>query len=588
MAKGVTGKVFDIKLLSRVVEYVKPYKTKFFFTGILVLVLGFLAPIRPFLIQYAVDNFILKPDEIMLYYITLLLVVLLIFEAILFFAQTYLANWLGQSVIKDIRLNLYKKINNFQLRYFDNTPIGTLVTRVVSDIETIADIFSQGILIIIGDILKLVVIIGFMLYQDWRLTLIVLIPMPILFLATYWFKNYIKHAFQDVRSAIANLNTFVQEHLTGMNIVQVFNREEREQKLFEEINNQHAQANIRTVWANSVFFPIVEVLSSISLALLVWWGAKDVISGHTTPGTLIAFILYIGMLYRPIRQLADKFNTLQMGMVASERVFNLLDMDDSIIDNGVLFSTQIKGNIEFKNVWFAYKEEEWVLKGVDFSANSGQTIAFVGATGAGKSSVINLLGRFYEYQKGEILIDGNNIREYKLDDLRKVVGVVLQDVFLFSDSIMNNISLRNSEISEEQIIEASKKVGAHEFISKLPGGYHFNVQERGGMLSSGQRQLIAFIRAYVYNPSILILDEATSSVDTETERLIQNAIDILTEGRTSIIIAHRLATIQKANNIIVMDHGEIVEQGCHQDLLNQNGVYKNLYELQFSKNKVEE
>jgi len=587
MAKGVTGKVFDVNLLKRVIEYVKPYKTTFIFTGMLVLVLGFLAPIRPFLIQYAVDNFILKPDEIMLYYITLLLVGLLILEAILFFAQTYMANWLGQSVIKDIRLNLYKKINNFQLRYFDNTPIGTLVTRVVSDIETIADIFSQGILIIIGDILKLVVIIGFMLYQDWRLTLIVLIPMPILFLATYWFKNYIKKAFQDVRSAIANLNTFVQEHLTGMNIVQVFNREDREQKLFEEINNQHAQANIRTVWANSVFFPIVEVLSSISLALLVWWGAKDVISGHTTPGTLIAFILYIGMLYRPIRQLADKFNTLQMGMVASERVFNLLDTDDSIIDNGALSSIQIKGNIEFKNVWFAYKEEDWVLKGVNFLANSGQTIAFVGATGAGKSSVINLLGRFYEYQKGEILIDGNNIREYKLDDLRKEVGVVLQDVFLFSDSIMNNISLRNSKISEEQIIEASKKVGAHEFISKLPGGYHFNVQERGGMLSSGQRQLIAFIRAYVYNPSILILDEATSSVDTETERLIQNAIDILTEGRTSIIIAHRLATIQKANNIIVMDHGEIVEQGCHQDLLNQNGVYKNLYELQFSKTKVE-
>jgi len=582
MAKGVTGKVFDVKLLSRVVEYVKPYKTKFFFTGILVLVLGFLAPIRPFLIQYAVDNFILKPDEIMLYYITLLLVGLLIFEAILFFAQTYLANWLGQSVIKDIRLNLYKKINNFQLRYFDNTPIGTLVTRVVSDIETIADIFSQGILIIIGDILKLVVIIGFMLYQDWRLTLIVLIPMPILFLATYWFKNYIKHAFQDVRSAIANLNTFVQEHLTGMNIVQVFNREEREQKLFEEINNQHAQANIRTVWANSVFFPIVEVLSSISLALLVWWGAKDVISGHTTPGTLIAFILYIGMLYRPIRQLADKFNTLQMGMVASERVFNLLDMDDSIIDNGVLSSTQIKGNIEFKNVWFAYKEEDWILKGVDFSANSGQTIAFVGATGAGKSSVINLLGRFYEYQKGEILIDGNNIRDYKLDDLRKVVGVVLQDVFLFADSILNNITLNNPNISEEEVIDAAKEIGVHKFISSLPKGYHYNVKERGVMLSSGQRQLLAFLRAYVSNPSILILDEATSSVDSYSEEMIQVATEKITKGRTSIVIAHRLATVKKADKIIVMDAGKIVEIGTHKELLSkEKGYYKNLYEVQF-------
>jgi len=583
MSKGVSGNVFDLKLLKRVLDYVLPYKGTFILTGILVIVLALLAPIRPFLIQYAVDNYILIPNETMLLNVTLLLVSLLVLEAILQFTQTFLANWIGQTVIKDIRVDIYKKINNFKLQYFDRTPIGTLVTRVVSDIETIADIFSQGILIIIGDILKLVVVVGFMIYEDWRLTIAVLLPMPILFIATYWFKNYIKKAFQDVRAAISNLNTFVQEHLTGMNVVQVFNREAQELAAFEKINYQHAQANIRTVWANSVFFPVVEVLSAISLALLVWWGAGDVISDRTTLGTLMAFILYINMLYRPIRQLADKFNTLQMGMVASERVFKVLDTHAEIDKKGEKSAMQVAGRIEFKNVWFAYVDENWILKNISFTVEQSQTLAFVGATGAGKSSVINLIGRFYEYQKGEIKIDGVSVRDYKLDELRMVVGVVLQDVFLFSDSILNNISLRNSSISKDEIIAASKAVGAHEFISKLPGGYDFNVQERGGMLSSGQRQLIAFIRAYVYNPRILILDEATSSVDTETERLIQNAINILTKGRTSIIIAHRLATIQKADQIIVMDQGEIVEQGHHQELLEQDGVYQKLFELQFTK-----
>ncbi|UTW66636.1 ABC transporter ATP-binding protein [bacterium SCSIO 12643] len=583
MSKGVSGNVFDLKLLKRVLDYVLPYKGTFILTGVLVIILALLAPIRPFLIQHAVDNYILVPNETMLLNVTLLLVSLLVLEAILQFTQTYMANWIGQTVIKDIRVDIYKKINNFKLQYFDRTPIGTLVTRVVSDIETIADIFSQGILIIIGDILKLVVVVGFMIYEDWRLTIAVLLPMPILFIATYWFKNYIKKAFQDVRAAISNLNTFVQEHLTGMNVVQVFNREEQELAAFEKINYQHAQANIRTVWANSVFFPVVEVLSAISLALLVWWGAGDVISDRTTLGTLMAFILYINMLYRPIRQLADKFNTLQMGMVASERVFKVLDTDAEIVKKGEHSAMEVSGRIEFKNVWFAYIDENWILRNISFTVEQSQTLAFVGATGAGKSSVINLIGRFYEYQKGEISIDGVSVRDYKLDELRMVVGVVLQDVFLFSDSILNNISLRNPDITKEEIVAASKAVGAHEFISKLPGGYDFNVQERGGMLSSGQRQLIAFIRAYVYNPRILILDEATSSVDTETERLIQNAINILTKGRTSIIIAHRLATIQKADQIIVMDQGEIVEQGHHQELLEQDGVYQKLFELQFTK-----
>lgn len=583
MAKSVSGNVFDVALLKRVFRYVSPYRGTFYGTALLVVLLAILAPIRPYLVQYTVDHFILTPNEAMLYNATILLVVLLILEAGLQFAQTYLANWLGQTVVKDIRVDVYKKINNFKLQYFDKTPIGTLVTRVVSDMETISDIFSQGILIIIGDLLKLVAVIGFMFWEDWKLTLIVLLPMPILIFATNWFKNYIKLAFQDVRSAISNLNTFVQEHITGMNIVQVFNREERELDAFKKINEEHKQANIRTVWANSIFFPVVEVLSAVSLALLVWWGAGDVISGVTTLGTLMAFIMYINMLYRPIRQLADKFNTLQMGMVASERIFKVLDTDAYIADEGTLTTKNLKGNIEFKDLWFAYNEPQWILKNVSFSVKEGQTVAFVGATGAGKTSVINLLGRFYEYQKGSILLDGKNIREYKLAELRENIGVVLQDVFLFSDTIINNISLRNPSITEEEIIKASKIVGAHDFISKLPDGYHFNVQERGGMLSSGQRQLIAFIRAYVYNPKILILDEATSSVDSETERLIQNAIDILTEGRTSVIIAHRLATIQKADNIIVLDQGEIMEQGNHNELLKLKGFYQNLFDLQFSK-----
>ena len=577
--------MFDMQLLKKVLQFIHPYTSLFVWTGILIVVLGILAPIRPWLIQYTVDHFIVVPDQEMLRNVTILMVVILFLEGYFQFLQTYMANKLGQSVIRDIRMKLYKKLNNFQLKYFDNTPIGTLVTRVVSDIETIANIFSEGILVIIGDILKLVVIVIFMLVEDWRLTLVVLVPMPILFWATNWFKNYIKSAFQDVRNAIAKLNTFVQEHLTGMNVVQVFNREEQELMLFQKINNQHAQAHIRTVWANSIFFPIVEVLTAVSLALLVWWGAKDVIEGRTTIGTLIAFIMYIGMLYRPIRQLADRFNTLQMGMVASERVFNLFEVSEEMADVGSQKADQLQGKIRFSNVWFAYSGENWVLRDVTFEAEAGEMVAFVGATGAGKSSVINVLSRFYEFQKGDIFIDGSSIREYELESLRSVVGVVLQDVFLFSDTIANNISLRNNAISMNQMVEAAKKVGAHDFISKLPGGYDFNVQERGGMLSSGQRQLIAFIRAYVYNPKILILDEATSSVDTETERMIQNAIEVLTAERTSIIIAHRLATIQKADKIIVMDQGRIIEEGNHFQLLEKEGAYKNLFDLQFGKNK---
>lgn len=577
----VSGKALDINLLQRVLTYVKPYKTIFILTGVLTLVLALLGPVRPYLIEYTIDNFVVKPNNSMLTQMTILMIVLLVVESGFQFIHTYYANWIGQSVIKDLRMDVFRKINNFNLKYFDNNPIGTLVTRAISDIETISNIFSEGILIIIGDILKLIAVVAFMFYTDWRLTLLVMIPIPILFIATNMFKNAIKSAFQDVRNEVAALNAFVQEHIVGINLIQIFNREEIEYNKFTTINARHRDAHIRSVFAYSVFFPVVEILSAISIALLIWWGSREVLNGAVTFGNLVAFILYIYMLYRPIRMLADRFNTLQMGMVSSERVFAVLDTQSKIENTGTLNAENIQGNIEIKNVWFAYNEPEWILKDLSLSIQKGQSIAIVGATGAGKTSVINLISRFYDYQKGEIYLDGTNIKEFELNSLRKHVGVVLQDVFLFSDSILNNITLNNPEISEEQVIEAAKIVGAHEFIEKLPNGYHYQVLERGQSLSVGQRQLIAFIRAYVYNPQILILDEATSSVDTESEELIQQAIEVLAKGRTSIIIAHRLSTIQKADKIVVLDHGKKMEEGSHTELLNHKGFYNNLYEMQF-------
>ena len=579
--KDVTGKAFDLGLLLRILKYVKPYRKTFVLTGFLTLLLAVLAPARPYLILITIDEYVIVPNPEGLQFMVMILISILTLEAIVQFVQTYLANWVGQSVIRDMRVHTYRKITGFRLKYFDNTAIGTLVTRAVSDIETIADIFSQGILIIIGDILKLVVVILLMFYTDWRLTLICLASLPILIIATNIFKNYIKRAFQDVRTEVSKLNAFVQERITGMNIVQIFNRETIELERFKEINKRHRNAHIRTVFANAVFFPVVEVLSAVSLALLIWWGSSGMIDGSVTFGVLTAFLLYIYMLFRPIRQLADRFNVLQLGMVSAQRVFRVLDTDSQIANEGSRPASDIKGNLSFRNVWFAYNNEDWVLKNLNFDVAQGETIAFVGATGAGKTSVINLLSRFYEFNLGEIRIEGHDLREFELNDLRRNIGVVLQDVFLFSDTIYNNITLRNPEISKEQVIEAAKIVKAHDFICKLPGKYDYNVMERGAMLSVGQRQLIAFIRAYVYNPKILVLDEATSSVDTESEALIQYAIEKLTENRTSIVIAHRLATIQKADRIIVLDHGEIVEMGNHQELLRQNGHYKNLYELQF-------
>ena len=578
---SISGKAFDMSLFMRVMKYVNPYKKLFVFTGFLVLLSAGISPLRPWLIQYTLDNSIIVPNMELLQMLTMIIVGLLVLEGLVQFLQTYLANWLGQSVIRDLRVDVYRKISHFKLKYFDQTPIGTLVTRAVSDIETIADIFSEGVLTILGELIKLVVVIAFMFYLDWRLTIMCLIPIPILLWATNVFKDYIKLAFQDVRNEVAKLNAFVQEHITGMFIVQIFNREKQEMNKFQKINARHRDAHLRTVFANSVFFPVVEILSALSIALLILWGSNEVLKGTVTYGNLVAFILYIYMLFRPIRQLADRFNTLQMGMVASERVFKILDTEAQIEGSGKNLTPEISGDISFKDVHFAYNNEDWVLKGISFDVKKGQKIAIVGATGAGKSSIINLLSRSYEYNEGSISIDGTELRDFDPTYLSRQVGVVLQDVFLFSDSIYNNITLNNPKISLEEVRTAAIKVGAHRFIDKLPEGYDFNVKERGGMLSVGQRQLLAFIRAYIYNPSILVLDEATSSVDTETEQMINEAIEFITKDRTSIIIAHRLATVQYADLIIVMDQGKIVEKGSHQELLRKDGEYKKLYDLQF-------
>ena len=577
----VSGKTFDIPLLNRIMQYVHPYRFTFFSTASFAILLAFLSPTRPLLIQYAFDNYILTPNLPQLLNITLLLVVLLIVESIVQYFYIYWANWLGQRVVRDLRMQVYKHIVNFKQQYFDNTPIGTLVTRVVSDIETIADIFSQGLLIIIGDILKLLVILIVMFVTDWKLTLFSLASIPVLLIATYWFKRSIKSAFQDVRTQVSALNTFVQERIVGMRIVQLYNREKIEYENFQNINELHKKAHVRSIWYYSIFFPIVEILSAISIGLLIWWGGVQAASGNEVSlGELVAFILYIHMLFRPIRQLADRFNILQMGMVASERVFNVLDTDEVIENQGTLVVPSIKGAIKFENVWFAYNDQDWVLKDVSFSVEPGQTLALVGATGSGKSSIVNLLSRNYNHNKGKITIDGINYLDYELSALRSQMSAVLQDVFLFSDSIYNNITLHH-DIPLERVRTLAQKIGVDRFIENLPDSYYYNVQERGGMLSVGQRQLLSFLRAYVSDPRILILDEATSNIDSETERLIQNAIIELTHGRTSIVIAHRLATIQKADKILLIDKGTILESGTHQELLKKEGQYKTLFDLQF-------
>lgn len=575
---------FDFALLRRVFRYAAPYRKKFYLSVVLAVILAVITPVRPFLIQLTVNNYIANGLVAMLINITLIQIGLILLETAMRFLFSFTTATLGQSVVKDLRVETYRKIMGLNLAQFDRTPIGTLTTRTINDIESINDIFSDGLVPIIADLLSIICVLTYMFWADWQLTLIALIPFPIILIATYYFKESINRSFFKVRNAVAALNAFVQEHLTGIAIVQAFASEEREYDKFKKINKEHRNANIKAIFAYSVFFPIVEIVLALSIGLIVWWTAKESLQlQQSQQGTVIAFILCLNFLFRPLRVLADKFNVLQMGIIASERVFKVLDNPDYADDNGKHVTEKIKGKIEFEKVWFAYSDGHYVLKDISFQAQPGETIAIVGHTGSGKTTIISLLNRLYHIQKGEIRIDDVNIEEYKLDVLRTNVGVVLQDVFLFSGSVIDNITLRNPGISREKVFEAAKMIDMHDFIMRLPGGYDYNVMERGATLSLGQRQLLSFIRAILYNPSILILDEATSSVDTESEMLIQHAIDTLIKGRTSIVIAHRLSTIRKAGKIIVLDKGEIKEMGTHDELLKQGGFYSKLHEMQFEK-----
>ncbi|MGA0896584.1 MAG: ABC transporter ATP-binding protein [Flavobacteriaceae bacterium] len=583
MAK-VSGKIFDVKLFGKLMVFVKPFRTTYYFVLITAILLSLFSTLTPYLLKVTVDDYIRPRDyEGMLFFVLLMFVALLL-EVIFQFLFVFYANWLGQKVIKDLRVQLFDKIIHFKMAYFDKTAVGRLVTRSVSDIETIASIFSQGLFMIIADLLKMVLVIGVMLYVDWRLSLIVFSVLPVILYATRLFQKSMKKAFEEVRLQVANLNSFVQERIAGIKIVQLFHREKTEYNNFIAINEKHKKAWLKTVWFNSIFFPVAEISSSVTIGLLVWYGGLNVISGGgVSLGTIFLFIQMSQMLFRPLRQIADKFNSLQMGMVAAERIFGILETESTISNKGTLKPDQVAGHIKFKELGFSYLPGEPVLHRLSLDIKAGETVAIVGATGAGKSTIINLLSRFYEFDSGEITIDGHSIREYDLNVLRKHVSVVLQDVFLFADSLFNNITLFNPELTKSDVIKASKQIGVHDFIESLPGGYDYNVKERGVMLSSGQRQLIAFLRAYISEPAILVLDEATSSVDSYTEEVIQRAIDTITKNKTSIVIAHRLATVKNADKIIVMDQGHIVEEGTHKELLNiKEGHYAKLYEVQFA------
>jgi ATP-binding cassette subfamily B multidrug efflux pump len=575
-----SGKIFDLEILKRLFQFIKPYNVKFYSLVLTIMLGAALAPALPLLIRQTIDGPVSTGNYTGLAKMMAIMIGFLVVQSLIQFTNTYLAGWLGQNIIRDIRVQLYHKILHLRLKFFDDTPIGRLVTRTISDIETLADVFSDGIAAIAGDILQLVLIISVMFYTDWRLSLISLCTIPFMLVSTYVFKEKVKKSFNEVRNAVSSLNSFVQEHITGMSIVQIFNSEKIEFNKFHAINTKHRDENIKSIMYYSIYYPVAEVIAALGTGLVVWFGAKQMLNAEVTYGTVTAFIMFINIFFRPIRMIADRMNTLQMGIVSTDRILKLLDSDDYTANDGSK-KANLKGEVEFKNVWFAYNDENFVLKDISFKVNHGETVAFVGATGAGKSSIINLLSRFYDINKGTILIDNQDLKEYELRSLREQIGVVLQDVFLFSDTIENNITLGDSNISREKIVEAAKLVGVHDFIMQLPNDYDYNVQERGATLSVGQRQLISFVRALVHDPKIIVLDEATSSVDTETEELIQIAIDKLMRGRTSIVIAHRLSTIQKANKIIVLDKGQIMEEGSHDELLKIDGFYNNLYNMQY-------
>lgn len=578
------AKAFDTVVFKRILKYAKPYRWRFNSVIAFAISLSVFAALRPYLLKLTVDNYIKTHDKHGLLLYIMLMGVVLLLEVLSQFYFVLWANWLGQDIVKDIRVKLFKHMLSFRMQYYDNAPVGQLVTRSVSDIEQIAKIFSQGLFMITSDLMKMLVVLLFMFYMNWQLSWIVVLAMPVLVFFTRIFQRKMQVAFEEVRNQIANMNTFVQERVTGMKIVQLFHREAIEAEKFSEINDKHRKAWVKTILYNSIFFPIADIISSLTLGFVVLYGGIRILHGDhfTTFGDLFSYTMFIGMLFNPLRQIADKFNEMQMGMISANRVFDIIDTQDQIQDTGSVKAPVFEGNIEFKDVHFSYIQNEEIIKGINLQVKAGQTVAIVGATGAGKSTIINLLNRFYEINAGSIYIDGRNIKEYTLESMRQQIAVVLQDVFLFADTILNNITLRNPDISREQVMEAAQKIGVHEFIMSLPGGYDYNVKERGVMLSSGQRQLIAFLRAYVSNPSILILDEATSSIDTHSEELIQSATDKITRGRTSVVIAHRLATIVKADQIIVMDKGLIVEQGTHAELLSiSGGYYKNLYDSQF-------